>query len=89
MIASNALGISTYIFYKCTEVQPYIYVVDDPWVQTVQHYFQLNVNWLKGQVKVILLFTANLDPAFCEKKENLIFHKPNVSREPELLLIMV
>ena len=73
MIASNALGISTYIFYKCTEVQPYIYVVDDPWVQTVQHYFQLTINWLKGQVKVILLFTANLDPAFCEKKRKSYF----------------
>ena len=62
-----------YIYNKCDKVQPYIYVVDDPWVQTVQHYFQLNVNWLKGQVKLILLFTANLDPAFCEKRGKFYF----------------
>ena len=63
----------SYIYNKCDKVQPYIYVVDDPWVQTVQHYFQLTINWLKGQVKVITRFTANLDPAFCKKKRKIFF----------------
>ena len=69
----QALWEIPYIYNKCDKVQPYIYVVDDPWVQTVQHYFQLTIDWLKGQVKVITRFTANLDPAFCKKKRKIFF----------------